>query len=54
VIFQMACNRVAQPCGCTAWLELEHGQWVRKSWPCNRHEVEAWIAARDGEVTSWE
>ena len=47
--FQAACNRVVQPCGCTAWLELAAGRWVRRRWPCNRHEVEAWIAATGTE-----
>ena len=48
--FQAACNRTSWPCGCGTWLELVRGQWVRKSWLCNRHEVAAWIAARNGEV----
>jgi len=40
---QAACNRVAQPCGCTSWdeLEPESGGWVRRRWLCTRHEIAA-------------
>jgi hypothetical protein len=38
---QMACNPTRQPCGCTAWDQLESGRWVRRYWLCNRHEIAA-------------
>jgi len=37
--WQMACNRLTQPCGCATWLQWESGAWVSKSFRCNRHEV---------------
>ena len=45
MIFSAVCNGIPQSCGCGSWLQLVDGQWVRKTWLCNRHEVEAWIAA---------
>ena len=39
--FKMACNRSVQSCGCTSWLEWVREQWVRMSWHCMRHELEA-------------
>ena len=40
-LFQAACNRVRQPCGCASWDRLESGEWVRKHWLCDRHESTA-------------
>lgn len=39
-LFQMACNRAERACGCVTWLQLESGAWVRKHWPCHRHDVQ--------------
>ena len=38
---EATCDRVLKLCGCATWLELESGRWVRRSWPCNRHESAA-------------
>jgi hypothetical protein len=35
-----ACNRLALPCGCVSWFQLEAGVWVRQSWACFRHTEE--------------
>ncbi|WP_287934239.1 hypothetical protein [Arthrobacter sp.] len=39
-LFQMACNRTEQACGCVTWYQLESGAWVPRRWPCNRHDVQ--------------
>ena len=53
--FQMACNRAAQPCGCTSWDQLEDGEWVRKTWRCSRCETAdaiEWLDSEKGEAWS--
>jgi len=39
--FQAACNRTFWCCGCVSWYQLEGGEWVLRTWLCNRHETAA-------------
>ena len=50
-MFQVACNRLTQPCGCATWDELEAGAWVRREWTCHQHII-AWLRSDKGEEWS--